>query len=443
MSQIAICIENLSKEYCLKQVGTGTLAHDLNRWWHQVRGKEDPYLRVGETNVRTTQGSSEYVYALKDVNLEVKQGEVLGIIGKNGAGKSTLLKILSKITGPTAGKIKIRGRMASLLEVGTGFHGELTGRENIYMNGTIMGMTRREIASKLDQIVEFAGVRRYLDTPVKRYSSGMMVRLGFAIAAHLEPELLVVDEVLAVGDAEFQKKAIGKMKEVSEGHGRTVLFVSHNMTSIKALCSRVAVIHDGELSFLGDVAEGIHRYLSLNEAQTQTRLADRNDRVQTGSPDLKLLDYRFTDLDGRAIQHVNFGQGFKVLLDYEAHENLTDLLVILVVHKLEGTVMFVCSNSYFETKIDNHRARARITFTIEELNLHPGDYHIDFHIGGREGNTIDGIVNAALLRVEASDSYPFTSYDLLKQGFFVRHSVEQEVIVRGAPDHGPTSSSGD
>ena len=232
MEEVVIKVENLSKQYRLGEVGTGTISHDINRWWHKVRGKEDPYLKIGESNDRTKAGKSDYVWSLRDINFEVTKGEVLGIIGKNGAGKSTLLKILSKVTGPTSGSIKAKGRIASLLEVGTGFHPEMTGRENIFMNGTIMGMNRHEVNNKLDEIVEFAGVTKYLDTPVKRYSSGMTVRLGFAIAAHLEPEILIVDEVLAVGDAEFQKKAIGKMQDVSEGQGRTVLFVSHNMSVI-------------------------------------------------------------------------------------------------------------------------------------------------------------------------------------------------------------------
>ena len=227
---IAIEFNNVGKQYRLGRVGTGTLSHDLNRWWQtSVLGKEDPYLKIGEVNDRSTKGSSDYVWALKDISFKVEQGDVVGIIGKNGAGKSTLLKLLSHITAPSTGSIDYRGRIASLLEVGTGFHPEMTARENIYMNGSIMGMTRHEITRKLDEIVDFAGIERYLDTPVKRFSSGMTVRLGFAVAAFLEPEILVVDEVLAVGDAEFQKKAIGKMKDVSSQGGRTVLFVSHNM----------------------------------------------------------------------------------------------------------------------------------------------------------------------------------------------------------------------
>jgi lipopolysaccharide transport system ATP-binding protein len=259
----AIKFENISKQYRLGLISTQTLSHDLNRWWKMnIQGKEDPYLKIGEVNDRAHKGVSDYVWALKDINFEVQQGDVLGIIGKNGAGKSTLLKILSKVTAPTTGTIKAAGRIASLLEVGTGFHPEMTGRENIFMNGAIMGMTKAEITRKLDEIVDFSGVERYLDTPVKRYSSGMTVRLGFAIAAHLEPEILVVDEVLAVGDAEFQKKAIGKMQDVSRGEGRTVLFVSHNMGSISTLCKSGVFLKDGGVSFVGDVETCISLYIS-------------------------------------------------------------------------------------------------------------------------------------------------------------------------------------
>jgi lipopolysaccharide transport system ATP-binding protein len=259
----AIKFDNISKQYRLGLVSTRTLSHDLNRWWQMnILRHEDPYLKIGEVNDRAHKGSSEYVWALKDINFEVEQGDVVGIIGKNGAGKSTLLKILSKVTTPTTGTIKAKGRIASLLEVGTGFHPEMTGRENIYMNGAIMGMTRNDISRKFDEIVDFAGVERYIDTPVKRYSSGMTVRLGFAVAAFLEPEILVVDEVLAVGDAEFQKKAIGKMQDVSTGEGRTVLFVSHNMGSIATLCNKGVFLNNGGVTFIGDIEETISLYIS-------------------------------------------------------------------------------------------------------------------------------------------------------------------------------------
>ncbi|MDQ6812660.1 MAG: ABC transporter ATP-binding protein [Bacteroidota bacterium] len=257
-----IKVENISKQYRLGQVGTGSLAHDVNRFWHRVRGKEDPYLKIGEENERSVKGKSDYVWALKDINFEVQQGEVLGIIGRNGAGKSTLLKILSRTTTPTTGKVKIKGRVASLLEVGTGFHPELSGRENIFLNGAILGMTKNEIKSKFDEIVDFSGVQRYIDTPVKRYSSGMYVRLAFAVAANLEPDILIVDEVLAVGDAEFQKKAMGKMKDVSTQEGRTVLFVSHNMGAIQSLCKTGLFLKNGQIVAYGKVEKILETYVN-------------------------------------------------------------------------------------------------------------------------------------------------------------------------------------
>ena len=258
----AIEFNHVGKQYRLGLVSTGTISHDLNRWWQTaILRKEDPYLKIGSVNDRTQKADSDYVWALRDIDFKVEQGDVVGIIGKNGAGKSTLLKLLSKVTGPTVGTIRARGRIASLLEVGTGFHPEMTGRENIFMNGAIMGMTKQEIAAKLDEIVAFSGCEKYIDTPVKRYSSGMTVRLGFAVAAHLDPEILVVDEVLAVGDAEFQKKAIGKMQDVSKGEGRTVLFVSHNMTSVKSLCKHGIILKDGMLLDSGDIDPIVTRYL--------------------------------------------------------------------------------------------------------------------------------------------------------------------------------------
>lgn len=260
---IAIEFNNVSKQYRLGLVSTGTLAHDLNRFWQtKILRREDPYLKIGETNDRTSKGASDYVWALRNIDFKVEQGDVVGIIGRNGAGKSTLLKLLSRVTSPTTGTIRARGRIASLLEVGTGFHPEMTGRENIYMNGSIMGMRKAEIDKKLDEIVDFSGCERYIDTPVKRYSSGMKVRLGFAIAAHLEPDILIVDEVLAVGDAEFQKKAIGKMQDVAHGGGRTVLFVSHNMAAVRNLCKRGVLLNQGQVDFQGSVNETVERYLS-------------------------------------------------------------------------------------------------------------------------------------------------------------------------------------
>lgn len=283
-NDVILSVENVSKLYRLGTVGTGTFGGDVQRFWKtKILGQEDPFLKVGQTNDRTSKEKAEFVWALQDINFEVKRGEVLGIIGKNGAGKSTLLKLLSRITSPTTGSIKSAGRMASLLEVGTGFHPELTGRENIFLNGAILGMTKKEIQSKFDEIVDFSGCELYIDTPTKRYSSGMTVRLGFAVAAFLDPEILVVDEVLAVGDAEFQKKAIGKMKEVSEGGGRTVLFVSHNMASVKALCNKGLVMNHGTISFIGQINEAIDFYLDENKGS-------KNQEYKFESPNEKNAD---------------------------------------------------------------------------------------------------------------------------------------------------------
>lgn len=261
MSNTVIKVENLSKQYKLGDVGTGTISHDLNRFWHRIRGKENPYLKIGETNDRSSKGASDYVWSLQDINFEIDQGSAVGIIGRNGAGKSTLLKILSKVTQPTTGTIKTKGRIASLLEVGTGFHPELSGRDNIYLNGAIMGMRKQEIARKFDAIVDFSGVERYIDTPVKRYSSGMYVRLAFAVAAYLESEILIVDEVLAVGDSEFQKKCLGKMGDVSKKEGRTVLFVSHNMAAISSLCNKGIYLKNGCLTDCGNITSIISSYM--------------------------------------------------------------------------------------------------------------------------------------------------------------------------------------
>ena len=280
MSNISIQFDHIGKLYHLGLVGTGTLSHDLNRWWKTtILRKEDPYLKIGETNDRSKKGNSEFVWALKDITFDVNQGDVVGIIGKNGAGKSTLLKLLSRVTSPTTGTIRAKGRIASLLEVGTGFHPEMTGRENIYMNGSIMGMTRHEIRRKIDEIIDFAGVERYIDTPVKRYSSGMTVRLGFAVAAFLEPEILVVDEVLAVGDAEFQKKAIGKMQDVSKGEGRTVLFVSHNMGSMQRLCNKGILLENGSIKYRGNITDTIRIYQSNETIQNSFEGIDGDSNI--------------------------------------------------------------------------------------------------------------------------------------------------------------------
>lgn len=313
-NEIILKAEGISKQYRLGKVGTGTLSHDLNRWWANIRGKEDPYLKVGDVNDRSSKATSDYVWALHDINFEVHKGEVLGIIGKNGAGKSTLLKILSRVTAPTTGVIKTKGRIASLLEVGTGFHSEMTGRENIYLNGAILGMTKKEIKSKIDEIIEFSGCQRYIDTPVKRYSSGMTVRLAFAVAAFLEPEILVVDEVLAVGDAEFQKKAIGKMQDISKGEGRTVLFVSHNMAAVKGLCTRGILLEKGQVSFEGAVEDCIDRYLKNAEQQPYR---DWSVEEAPSSDFIKLKEVKVLDSTEKVALNHLMSQDIKVEFTYE------------------------------------------------------------------------------------------------------------------------------
>ncbi|WP_369014279.1 ABC transporter ATP-binding protein [Flavobacterium anhuiense] len=314
MKDIILKAENISKQYRLGEVGTGTLSHDLNRWWHKIRGKENPYLKIGEVNDRSKKGTSDYVWALQDINFEVQRGEVLGIIGKNGAGKSTLLKILSKVTAPTTGSIKSRGRIASLLEVGTGFNGEMTGRENIFLNGAILGMTKKEIASKLDEIIEFSGCERYIDTPVKRYSSGMTVRLAFAVAAFLEPEILVVDEVLAVGDAEFQKKAIGKMQDISKGEGRTVLFVSHNMAAVKSLCTKGLVLENGGVVFEGNINDAIDMYFN-DSVKNASRKWKKNLAPKTDF--LRLVETKVLNGEGEVTYNHSIADDIQIEFTYE------------------------------------------------------------------------------------------------------------------------------
>ncbi|WP_130734316.1 ABC transporter ATP-binding protein [Flavobacterium sp. J27] len=379
-------VENISKQYRLGVVGTGTLSHDLNRFWHKIRGKEDPYLKVGETNDRSTKGNSEYVWALQDINFEVEQGEVLGIIGKNGAGKSTLLKILSKVTSPTTGIIKSKGRIASLLEVGTGFNPELTGRENIYLNGAILGMTKKEITSKLDEIIDFSGCQRYIDTPTKRYSSGMTVRLAFAVAAFLEPEILVVDEVLAVGDAEFQKKAIGKMQDISREGGRTVLFVSHNMAAVKSLCTRGMLIENGKTTFFGDIDKTIDLYLKSSVfsftndnyvAFKKENTAIEISRFQIGS--VNSLNEKSSS------SGILMGDSLEFMMFVSVKQAYHNLKASIIISNASGTrIAAIRSHEIME---ESFSATKDFIFkvTVPDLKLMPGDYTVTIALA--ENNT--------------------------------------------------------
>lgn len=398
---IILKAENISKQYRLGQVGTGTLSHDLNRWWHELRGKENPYLKIGETNDRSTKGESDYVWALQDINFEVERGEVLGIIGKNGAGKSTLLKILSKVTAPTTGSIKSRGRIASLLEVGTGFNGEMTGRENIFLNGAILGMTKKEITSKIDEIIDFSGCERYIDTPVKRYSSGMTVRLAFAVAAFLEPEILVIDEVLAVGDAEFQKKAIGKMQDISRTGGRTVLFVSHNMAAVKQLCTRGMVLENGKVVFEGGIDESIDFYTEIF-SQTFTNLPLHNkysNRVEISSFHIEVND---KIVNSGAI--IFLGQKIKIKLFFLVKDYINDLSIAFDIIDKNGELISHLTNEDDEFYSYNLKDGDCKSLEIEtsELLFIPSLYSINLWLGIGQAENLYEIKNFFSFTIEQS-----------------------------------------
>lgn len=397
MSNIAIKAENLSKAYQLGEIGTGTISRDLERWYARIRGKEDPFLRIGETNDRTSKGSSDIVWSLKDINFEIEQGDAVGIIGRNGAGKSTLLKVLSRVTSPTSGRITGKGRIASLLEVGTGFHPELTGRENIYLNGAILGMRKKEITRKFDEIVDFAGVERYIDTPVKRYSSGMYVRLAFAVAAHLESEILIVDEVLAVGDAEFQKKCLGKMGEVSKGEGRTVLFVSHNMDAVLSLTNHSLLLDRGKGIIFSNTNEVISKYLSKNDE----------------------LDIYFNDSSKKEIY---FRKIFLTKNTLVYDEPLTINMSLFSLKQIRGlSIGLGIYNSYDEyvgnvvlkNSIHLNKGITNFKINVTQLNLIPGKYKCVFAISRNETFDIyDTVIGSPLFTLinDLNDSFLFSKW---------------------------------
>jgi lipopolysaccharide transport system ATP-binding protein len=371
-----IKVENLSKQYRLGSVSTGTISHDINRWWHYILGKEDPYLQIGETNDRSQKGESDYVWALKNINFEVKHGEVLGIIGRNGAGKSTLLKILSRTTAPTTGSVKIKGRVASLLEVGTGFHPELSGRENIYLNGAILGMTKREINRKFDEIVDFAGVERYIDTPVKRYSSGMYVRLAFAVAAHLEPEILIVDEVLAVGDSEFQKKCLGKIKDVSDREGRTVLFVSHNMAAVKQLCTKGMVLRNGFFAFYGSQYEAVSYYQNAHQTNS-CYIHEGEMKDAPGNELIRILRFDVKPLIGDII---SISSGIVIDLEYYNHKTATNLDVTFELKTSEEVIVFH-HGTFVAKENSSRRGLYRVCAKLPPHLLNAGTYLFNLIFG--------------------------------------------------------------
>ena len=411
----AIEFNHVGKQYRLGLVSTGTISHDLNRWWQTaILRKEDPYLKIGSVNDRTLKADSDYVWALRDIDFKVEQGDVVGIIGKNGAGKSTLLKLLSKVTAPTVGTIRARGRIASLLEVGTGFHGEMTGRENIFLNGAILGMTKQEINAKLDEIVDFSGCERYLDTPVKRYSSGMTVRLGFAVAAFLDPEILVVDEVLAVGDAEFQKKAIGKMQDVSKGEGRTVLFVSHNMGSVRSLCKTGVLLENGMVSYRGEINDVVDYYLSSsNFLRTATHVdIDDSMRDKNRSQDAILTMAEFAKDEAVFASDEDITIRVKV----KSKRDIKDIRVnIGVVDTQDVHVGCYSSDAFFDIKAGEEKL---LEYTLFNHNLAMGTYSLAFSVGtgnAQEGETNFDVVHHVLSfdidRISCQESKHFMKWD--------------------------------
>lgn len=403
-----IQISNLSKIYRLGEIGTGTISRDLERWYKmKIRGQEDPFLKIGETNDRGKKGISDVVFSLRDINLEVQQGEALGIIGKNGAGKSTLLKILSRVTSPTTGKIHIKGRVASLLEVGTGFHPELTGRENIYLNGAILGMRKKEITRKLDEIIDFSGVERYIETPVKRYSSGMYVRLAFAVAAHLESEIMIVDEVLAVGDAEFQKKCLGKMGEVSEGEGRTVLFVSHNMAAIQQLCQKGVILSNGQLSYMGTANEAVDQYINFTDKKISYLDDGFIDIEQIREKiylDKVFKKIRIVDKNNVPRESFPMLSSMKIEIELENTENYQDADYCIAILTIEG--QWVTSSATWMYSKQKKKIPSRIILEIPTIKFSPKGYKIYLsmtqHIAGIY---VDRIENAAIFYVESVDLF--------------------------------------
>ena len=375
MSKPIIHVENLSKAYQIGQIGTGTISRDIERFWTtKILGKEDPFLKIGETNERSVKGKSDIVWSLKDINFEINQGEAVGIIGKNGAGKSTLLKLLSRVTAPTTGEIKIKGRIASLLEVGTGFHPELSGRENIYLNGAILGMRKKEITRKLDEIIDFSGVERYIDTPVKRYSSGMYVRLAFAVAAHLESEILIVDEVLAVGDAEFQKKCLGKMGDISKGQGRTVLFVSHNMAAVKSFCSNAIVLENGMIKKHDTVEKAVGYYLSGDaEIQNQRIFSKEYDK-----PEFTLHQITINPIGKGPDELLDEYQEIEINTHFTLKDTSKKLHVTFVVNSESGEPLFTISHINKDLKL--RRGFNNIKCKLPKGFLNIGSYYVTFFV---------------------------------------------------------------
>ena len=410
--------ENISKLYRLGEVGTGTISHDINRAWKKILGKEDPYLKIGQINDRNTNSTNDYVWSLQNINFEINQGDTVGIIGRNGAGKSTLLKVLSKVTKPTTGSFKLKGRIASLLEVGTGFHPEMTGRENIFLNGAILGMTKNEIKRKFDEIVDFAGVERYVDTPVKRYSSGMYVRLAFAVAANLESEILIVDEVLAVGDSEFQKKCLGKMSDISKGEGRTVLFVSHNISAVKNLCTKGLYLKNGENCGFGEIDTIINSY--IRGGAEDLNISYKANKISKDTK-AQIIEVKFRD------DNNNFNVFEEIYIDFKINVNqdIQGCTPMIIVYDSYQEI-FKTFASDVDTQILKNWSTGEYNYSIKLPPIFKkGNYFINVEIGELMAYPVEFIGNALTFTVNENFQAEFKSYSSIRTGM-VAYDVKWE-----------------
>jgi len=420
---VLIKADNVSKAYQLGEFSTGTITQDIERWWYKMRGKEDPFLMIGEINDRTKKGETNFVWSLKEINFQIEKGDSVGIIGRNGAGKSTLLKLLSRVTSPTTGSIKIKGRIASLLEVGTGFHPELTGRENIYLNGAILGMRKKAIQQKFDQIVDFSGVERYIDTPVKRYSSGMYVRLAFAVAAHLDSEILIIDEVLAVGDSEFQKKCLNKMGEVSKEEGRTILFVSHNMAAIQNLCDKIIYLDNGVLKQMGPSSQVVSMYLRSSLNANSINLSERTDRIGSGA--IRFEKIEFHDEYGNHTHALQCGKNGKIRIHFNRKDGqpLNNLHIAIGINDDFGTRITQFNNDVTDQQFKDVTNNI-VQINIFNLPLIKGTYTLVL-FSSVNNEIADWIQEAGTLEVESGDFFSTGKLPPEGQGvFYIKHSFQ-------------------
>lgn len=419
MPDIAIETNDLSKIYRLGDIGTGTLSHDLNRIWARLRGKEDPYLPVVHENIKNAEGENDYIWAVKDINIQVRKGDIVGVIGKNGAGKSTLLKLMSKITAPTQGLIKINGRVGSLLEVGTGMHPEMTAVENIFLNGAILGMNKYEIDQNIENILEFSGLHKYAQTPIKRFSSGMRVRLGFAVAAFLESEILIIDEVLAVGDLEFQKKAVGKLNEVTGNSDRTVLFVSHNLELVSQICNRCILIENGVVQLDGDTEDVLEEYVRRINDHVQKPFDFSVKRQGTG--DIRVSNMRLMNEKDEECREFDIGSKIKIELGYSLNEPASRVRVVYNIYDEMNNVLVRLDTDVTESEELRLQQDGRIICQTDAINLKPARYYINVVIFSH-GVIQDRLIKPVYFDIKQSDFFG--------NGRYFRQNLPMKMLVQ-------------